>query len=118
MGIVIMQHVGTDSPQRPTYLLEHIAMIHRAIKAGADVQGYFEWSFVDNFEWKEGFAKKFGIVACDYNDPELKRIPRPSAYMYSEIIKENAITEEIVKKYAPGAMGGVFGDKWVKNSNQ
>jgi beta-glucosidase len=89
-------------------------MVHRAIKSGVDIRGYFEWSYVDNFEWKEGFCKKFGIVACDYKDPELKRIPRPSAHMYAGIIKENAITEDIVKEYAPNAIDGVFGSKWVK----
>ena len=98
--------------QRPTYLLEHIAMVNRAIKDGADIRGYFQWSYVDNFEWKEGFCKQFGIVACDHKDPELKRTPRPSAYMYSELIKANAITQEIVDKYAPHASEGVFGDKW------
>jgi beta-glucosidase len=101
----------TDA-QRPAYLLEHLAQAHRAIQSGADVRGYFQWSFIDNFEWKEGFSMKFGLVACDHKDPLLKRNPRPSARMYSEIIKENAITEDIVKKYAPNATGGVFGDKW------
>ncbi len=99
--------------QRPKYLLEHIAQVHRAIQSGADIRGYFQWSFIDNFEWREGFSKKFGLIACDANDPELKRTPRPSAYMYSDIIKENAITEEILKKYAPGAEDGVFGNKWA-----
>ena len=98
--------------KRPTYLLEHLAQVHRAIENGCDIRGYYQWSYIDNFEWKEGFEKKFGIVACDHDDPELKRRPRKSADMFSEIIKENGITEAIVKKYAPGAMDGVFGDKW------
>lgn len=101
----------TDSV-RPTYTLEHLAQVHRAIADGADVRGYLHWSFVDNFEWKEGFSKQFGLVACDHKDPELKRVPRPSAHMYSEIIRENAITPEIVEKYAPKAVDGVFGHKW------
>lgn len=103
----------TDS-RRPAYLLEHIAQAQRAISDGADVRGYYQWSYIDNFEWKEGFCKKFGLVACDCNTKELKREPRPSAHMYSEIIKENAITEEIVRKYAPGAADGVFGSNWKK----
>ncbi len=98
--------------QRPQYLLEHIAQVNRAINAGADIRGYMQWSFIDNFEWKEGFSKKFGLIECRHDDPELKRKPRPSARMYSEIIKENAITRDIVKKYAPSAADGVFGDKW------
>ncbi len=105
--------IADDSDaQRPKYLLEHLAATHRAIADGADIRGYFQWSYIDNFEWKEGFAKKFGLIACDYANPQLKRVPRPSAHMYSEIIKENAITPEIVNKYAPAASDGVFGDKW------
>lgn len=98
--------------KRPTYLLEHLAQTHRAIADGADIRGYYQWSFIDNFEWREGFEKKFGLVACDHTDPALTRRPRKSAHMFSEIIRENAITEEIVDKYAPRAMDGVFGDKW------
>lgn len=93
---------------RPSYLLTHLAQVHRAISDGADVKGYFQWSYIDNFEWKEGFCKKFGLIACDHTDPELKRIPRPSAHMYSEIIKGNSITGKIVKRYAPDAREEVF----------
>jgi beta-glucosidase len=98
---------------RPAYLLQHLAAVHRAISDGIPVKGYFQWSFTDNFEWREGFSKKFGLVAVDaVNDPELKRVPRGSAHMYSEIIRENGITQDIVKRYAPDAMDAVFGNKW------
>ncbi len=100
--------------QRPKYLLEHLTQVHRAITSGADVRGYYQWSYMDNFEWKEGFSKKFGLVAVDHTDPALKRKPRPSAYMYGDIIRENGITEDIVNKYAPSAKEGVFGNKWMK----
>jgi beta-glucosidase len=99
--------------QRREYTLEHLAQIHRAIGDGIDVRGYYHWSYMDNFEWREGFVKKLGLVACDHTDPELKRIPRKSAYMYSDIIKKNAITAAIVKKYSPETYDGVFGDKWM-----
>jgi beta-glucosidase len=101
-----------DDTVRPTYTLEHLAQVHRAIEDDIDVRGYFHWSFTDNFEWREGFVKKLGLVACDYADPELKRVPRQSAHMYSEIIAGNGITREVVEKYAPGAMEGVLGAKW------
>ena len=101
-----------DDKMRPTYTLEHLAQIHNAISEGIDVAGYFHWSYIDNFEWREGFEKKLGLIACDYADPELKRVPRKSAHMYSEIARGNGITREIVEKYAPNAMEGVFGDKW------
>lgn len=86
--------------QRPKYLVQHLLQVHRAIKDNCDIRGYFYWSFIDNFEWKKGFAMKFGLVECDcVNDPELKRKPRKSAYLYSDIIKNNGINDEILSKY-------------------
>ena len=93
---------------RPSYLLKHLAEVQRAIRHSCDIRGYFQWSFIDNFEWKEGFCKKFGLIDCDYADPQLKRKPRSSAYMYSEIIKQHSITDEIVKTYSPEIYEEIF----------
>lgn len=101
-----------DDDLRPRYLLTHLAQVHRAIADGADVRGYYYWSFCDNFEWREGFAKRFGLVACDHRDPALERRPRRSAELYGAIVRANGITEEIVRTYAPGAEEEVFGDRW------
>jgi beta-glucosidase len=101
--------IADDSDQqRPSYLLRHLAAMHRAIQAGVDVRGYFHWSFMDNFEWREGFACKFGLVAVDHSDPSLVRHPRPSAHLYGALIRHNAITEEIVEQYAPEAADEIF----------
>jgi beta-glucosidase len=43
-----------------------MAALRTAIAAGVDVRGYFVWTLLDNFEWAEGFAKRFGIVHVDY----------------------------------------------------
>ncbi len=101
-----------EDTMRCSYTLEHLAQLHRAMQEGIKIEAYYHWSYIDNFEWREGYIKKLGLVECNYADPELKRVWRKSAYMYQEIIRENAITEEIVAKYAPAAMEGVFGDKW------
>lgn len=93
---------------RPSYTLEHLAQVHRAIGSGADIQGYYHWSFTDNFEWKEGFSKRFGLIAVDHDDPKLERKPRPAARMYSKIIAENAISESLVDQYAPKIKSNVF----------
>lgn len=98
--------------QRPGYTLKHIAQVHRAMEDGADIRGYMHWSYIDNFEWKEGFAKKFGLIECAHDDPQLERKPRKSARMYSEIIHENAITRDIVDRYAPGGEHEVLGEVW------
>ncbi|MDX6264680.1 MAG: beta-glucosidase, partial [Kribbellaceae bacterium] len=54
-----------DDPLRVEYLQGHLAALQTAIAAGVDVRGYFVWTLLDNFEWAEGFAKRFGIVHVD-----------------------------------------------------
>ncbi len=101
----------TDA-QRPSYLLRHLAQVKRAINDGIDIRGYFQWSYIDNFEWKEGFSMHFGLVAME---PEtLDRLPRPSAYMYGDIAKANGITEKIVEKFAPEAADEIWGSAGVE----
>ena len=95
-----------DDDQRPRYLLTHLAQVQRAIAAGADVRGYYHWSFTDNFEWAEGWALRFGLIALDVKTQARK--PRRSAQLYTDIIRANAITPELVAAYAPEAMGDVF----------
>jgi beta-glucosidase len=77
-----------DDSKRGRYIVEHLEQIHRSRHDGIPVEGYFHWSFIDNFEWKEGFEMKFGLVEVDPDDPELTRKPRPSAALYSRIIRE------------------------------
>jgi beta-glucosidase len=78
--------------KRPVYLTEHLRQIHLAIfEDQLPIEGYFHWSYIDNFEWNEGFEMKFGLVEVDINDPHLKRTPRPSAHLYSQIIRENRL---------------------------
>lgn len=77
--------------KRPWFLVESLKQVHRAIQDGADVRGYLHWSFMDNFEWAEGFWPRFGLVEIDYET--LERKPRPSAYLYREIIRKNGIDD-------------------------
>jgi beta-glucosidase len=63
--------------------------MQRGIQAGAPVRGYFLWSLMDNFEWEEGYQRRFGIV---YNDFKTQvRTPKASALWYSEVVKGNRI---------------------------
>jgi len=75
--------------KRAKFIKDHLYWIHKAIKEDVDVQGYFYWSLLDNFEWDKGFWPRFGLIEVDYKT--LKRIPRPSAYQYAEICRENAL---------------------------
>lgn len=90
-----------DDDQRPEFLISHLLQVHRALEQGVDIRGYYHWSFVDNFEWAEGWALKFGLVALEPSTQERK--PRPSAHLFSEVIRANAITHEMVKVHAPGS---------------
>ena len=71
---------------RIDFLKRYLRSLSRAA-AEVPVKGYFQWSFIDNFEWAEGFSKKFGLVHVDYETGE--RTPKESAYFYKEVIATN-----------------------------
>jgi beta-glucosidase len=73
--------------QRPEFIRSHLSALHRAMSEGVPVEGYCHWSLMDNFEWIEGFAPRFGLYAVDYATQ--KRTPRPSARIFSEITHDN-----------------------------
>lgn len=70
---------------RIRYLHSHIGALADAIAGGVDVRGYFVWSLLDNFEWAEGYKKRFGIIYVDYET--LERTPKDSAYWYREFLR-------------------------------
>jgi len=69
---------------RIAFLDASVEAIDAAIAAGADVRGAFVWSLFDNFEWAEGYSKRFGLVYLDY--PTLARIPKASFVWYRDLI--------------------------------
>lgn len=73
--------------RRATYLQDHLTSLSTAIASGVPVSGYFAWSLLDNFEWAEGYAKRFGLVYVDFDSQ--KRIPKLSAKIYKSIIFAN-----------------------------
>jgi beta-glucosidase len=80
---------SVDDPERTAYLESHVRAVGQAIEAGADVRGYFAWSLMDNFEWAEGYTKRFGLVRVDYDT--LRRTPKSSARRYSQIVAANGV---------------------------
>jgi beta-glucosidase len=74
---------------RREYLRNYLIAVHRALAEGFDVRGYFLWSLLDNFEWAEGYGKRFGIVHVDYATQQ--RVPKLSAHWYAEVIRANRI---------------------------
>ena len=63
--------------------------VHPGTPDGIPVHGYFCWSLLDNFEWAEGYAKRFGIVHVDY-DTQV-RTPKLSAKWFARVAKGNAL---------------------------
>jgi len=75
--------------RRIEYLDGHLRACHDALAAGVDLRGYFVWSLMDNFEWAEGYAKRFGIVHVDYTTQQ--RTLKDSAKWYRSVISRNGI---------------------------
>ncbi|MBK1723816.1 GH1 family beta-glucosidase [Thiocystis violacea] len=73
-----------EDPRRVAYLRSHIAAAAAAIAQDVDLRGYFAWSLLDNFEWAEGYDKRFGLVQVDPRDQT--RVPKASARFYREVI--------------------------------
>ena len=75
---------AVDDDRRLAYLQGHIDALESARAQGADVRGYYVWSFLDNFEWEYGYEKRFGIVFVDFDTQA--RIPKRSALWYRDRI--------------------------------
>jgi beta-glucosidase len=73
-----------EDPQRTAYLQGHLAALARAVTDGADVRRYCVWSLMDNFEWEQGYDKRFGIVHVDFQTQA--RVPKQSALWYRDFI--------------------------------
>ncbi|MFH1522203.1 MAG: glycoside hydrolase family 1 protein [Patescibacteria group bacterium] len=89
--IYIMENGLADKNdiKRADFIINHLKYVHKAIKEGVDVRGYFYWSLLDNFEWAHGWEPKFGLYEMDR--ATLKRTARPSAGVYREICRSNLI---------------------------
>ena len=73
-----------DDQDRLAYYDAHLNAVNNAIEQGVNIVGYFAWSLMDNFEWAEGYLKRFGIVYVDYATQ--KRTLKSSAYAYKDLI--------------------------------
>lgn len=89
---------GKDDFRR-RYLLQHLHALWKMINQNIPIKGYFHWSLTDNFEWERGWSQKFGLWELD---PATQiRTKRKSVDLYAEICRGNAITSELVEKFAP-----------------
>lgn len=80
---------AVDDAERIAFIDGYLREAHRAIADGVHLNGYFLWSFMDNFEWALGFTRRFGIIYTDYET--LARIPKASARWYGEVARQKAL---------------------------
>jgi beta-glucosidase len=78
-----------DDSDRIMFLRNHLGHLRRATAEGVPVKGYFHWSLMDNFEWSDGFANRFGLVYVDFRTQ--KRTPKLSAAYFREAAAKNAV---------------------------
>ena len=76
---------AVDDQDRIAYLDGHAGRCTGRWTAGVDVRGYFVWSLLDNFEWAEGYARRFGLVHVDFET--LKRTPKASYAWLRDVIR-------------------------------
>ncbi|MBO3751628.1 beta-glucosidase [Streptosporangiaceae bacterium NEAU-GS5] len=91
-GAAFDDHVESERVRdtgRTDYLDGHLRAAHDAIEAGADLRGYLVWSLLDNFEWAEGYHRRFGIVHVDFATQ--RRLPKDSALWFSDVIRQNGV---------------------------
>lgn len=74
-------------PNRIEFLDQYLSALQRASDDGVDVRGYFQWTFLDNFEWNKGYTERFGMIYVDFETQ--KRIVKDSAYWYQQVIEQN-----------------------------
>lgn len=78
---------GVHDAHRIDFTARYLRELRRAAAEGVDIRGYFHWSFMDNFEWAEGYKHRFGLVHVDFET--LRRTPKDSAFWYRDVIAAN-----------------------------
>lgn len=90
-GMACHDNISLDGkvhdPNRIDYMNRYLLNLRKAAGDGVEINGYFAWSLMDNFEWALGYKERFGMVYVDYRTNE--RIIKDSGYWYKEIIQSN-----------------------------
>jgi len=71
--------------RRISFLVEHVKAANTALAAGVPLAGFLVWSLLDNFEWAEGYSKRFGLVHVDFTTQT--RTPKESARWYRRFVR-------------------------------
>jgi len=92
-----------DDYERISYVHGHLEAISRAIEDGIDVAGYFHWSLLDNFEWAQGYRRRFGLHYVEFDTG--RRLPKRSAHFYRHVATTGVLPtrEEALRRDPPAA---------------
>jgi beta-glucosidase len=93
LPLYITEHgaASVDEGFRIRDLKQNLVALHKALGDGVDVRGFYYWSLMDNFEWRFGYSKKFGLVAVDFSNANLTRSMKPTGTEYAQICTRNTI---------------------------
>ncbi|HEX3027454.1 MAG TPA: glycoside hydrolase family 1 protein [Clostridia bacterium] len=86
-----------NDSKRVRFIYDQLAELSQAIENGIPIQRYYHWSLMDNFEWLEGEAARFGLIHVDYDTQ--KRTIKRSGQFYGELIKNRGVSRELLQKY-------------------
>jgi beta-glucosidase len=87
--------------RRPDFIVNHLAYLAKAINEGVQIERYYHWTLMDNFEWLEGESANFGLYHCNFRTQE--RTARKSAELYAQICKKKEVTREMIEKFSTKA---------------
>jgi beta-glucosidase/6-phospho-beta-glucosidase/beta-galactosidase len=95
--------IGSDESVGPPFLVRNLRAVGEALRAGADVRGYFYWTLTDNYEWNHGMDIRMGLFAVDKDDKSKARTPRSAAAVYAQIASSHALSDSLLARYVGGA---------------
>lgn len=76
---------------RLDFFRQYIKNLCQAVSEGVNVSHYYAWSFMDNFEWRDGYAVRFGIVHVDFKSGSLeRRVKRSGEWLSTHFFKVSA----------------------------
>jgi beta-glucosidase len=85
---VLEEDGSINDVERRNYFIRHLAVLRDVIAQGIVVKGYFAWSLMDNFEWAEGYRRRFGLVYVDFETQ--KRTVKSSGRWYARFLKDES----------------------------
>ncbi|XP_047525158.1 myrosinase 1-like [Pieris napi] len=85
---------GINDDARVTYYCHYLnALLHAIHEDKSNVQGYFAWSLMDNWEWDDGFVSRFGLYLVDFESQNKTRTAKDSARLYTSVISSRGLPE-------------------------